>query len=137
MGKKDVMSKVATIDIEKENDLPQEISQINQFDRLSLLETSINILLNRLIAEIKIIQKMLKRLIIRIDREIRRIETLLNIVDFIRYSIESSKYDFKKIKEKREKKIQKKNQRLLKKKIKNTAKLYNYGKKAKKNNKWR
>ena len=122
MGKKDVMSKVATIDIEKENDLPQEISQINQFDRLPLLETSINILLNRLIAEIKIIQKMLKRLIIRIDREIRRIETLLNIVDFIRYSIESSKYDFKKIKEKREKKIQKKNQRLLKKKIKNTSK---------------
>ena len=125
------------IDIEKENDLPQEISQINQFDRLSLLETSINILLNRLIAEIKIIQKMLKRLIIRIDREIRRIETLLNIVDFIRYSIESSKYDFKKIKEKGEKKIQKKNQRLLKKKIKNTSKLYNYGKKAKKINKWR
>ena len=110
------------IDIEKENDLPQEISQINQFDRLSLLETSINILVNRLIAEIKIIQKMLKRLIIRIDREIRRIETLLNIVDFIRYSIESSKYDFKKIKEKGEKKIQKKNQRLLKKKIKNTSK---------------
>ena len=96
------------IDIEKENDLPQEISQINQFDRLSLLETSINILLNRLIAEIKIIQKMLKRLIIRIDREIRRIETLLNIVDFIRYSIESSKYDFKKIKEKGEKKYKRK-----------------------------
>ena len=96
------------IDIEKENDLPQEISQINQFDRLSLLETSINILVNRLIAEIKIIQKMLKRLIIRIDREIRRIETLLNIVDFIRYSIESSKYDFKKIKEKREKKYKRK-----------------------------
>ena len=136
MGKKDVISKVATIDIENEKYLPQEISQINQFERFPILDTSLHIIMNELIAELIILKEMLERLIIIMDRE-KRIETSLNIVNFNRHSSKNSNYDFKKPKDKREKKIQKKNERLLGKKIKNTDKLYNYGKKAKKNNKWR
>ena len=143
MGKKDVISKVATIDIENENDSPEEIPQINQFERFQLFDTSIdNIMTSLRIHGTFERQLRVIRTSIIIDNFIKELKELLD--KFIKHMKEHLKESVEKLKkqkiQKRNqeiKKIQKENQKLLKKKIKNTAKLYNYGKKTKKNNKWR